>query len=484
MRAVIADNHSTNVNAFSRLLDSYGATPTPNAIIHPTQPSRRIYLFYDSVHLLKNIRNNLLNARRFIFPPFQFEGFSDPINVPGGEITWKLFHDVFEFDIALPGQLKKAPKLSNNTLHPGDNKQNVTLALNIFDHSTAVAITEYFPGRQDAAEFLKLINIWWTISNSKNRYNNSFRVGNAVVEGDKKPLFLRSFADWIEQWQALQCSRTQRYTLTAQTSHALVTTLRCTASLTEDLLSEGYMYVMTGRFQTDPLERRFSRYRQMSGGRFLVSLREVNTSEKIAAISSLLKESIDFWKFPVLKDTDTATMTSNFKAQLDTVSEDMDDCVLDKDAEQVAAVIAGYAAKKMIERNKCEDCKQLCKASEEEKHQPENGYLNNLSRGGLFVPSFGLRKYVSKCFAIIDVCHDIIIHSPLSERAAAELSLDRNDLPKPFLCSKHSTQIWLFNRIVANVYFNNERKRLSGTKRKDEVRAFKQRQVKKRKLDF
>ena len=34
-------------------------------------------------------------------------------------------------------------------------------------------------------------------------------------------------------------------------------------------------------------------------------------------------------------------MTSNFKAQLDTVSEDMDDCVLDKDGEQVAAVIAG-----------------------------------------------------------------------------------------------------------------------------------------------
>ena len=118
------------------------------------------------------------------------------------------------------------------------------------------------------------------------------------------------------------------------------------------------------------------------------------------------------------------------------------------------------------------------------KTSTENGYLNNLSRGGLFVPSFGLRKYVSKCFAIIDVCHDIIIHSPLSERAAAELSLDRNDLPNPFLCSKHSTQIWLFNRIVANVYFNNERKRLSGTKRKDEVRAFKQRQVKKRKLDF
>ena len=87
----------------------------------------------------------------------------------------------------------------------------------------------------------------------------------------------------------LQCFRTQRYTLTAQTSHALVTTLRCTASLIEDLLNEGYEYVLTARFQTDPLESNVSRYRQMSGGRFLVSLREVNTSEEIAAIASLLK---------------------------------------------------------------------------------------------------------------------------------------------------------------------------------------------------
>ena len=404
MRAVIADNHSTNVNAFSRLLDIYGDQATPNIITHPSQSSR-IYLFYDSVHLLKNIRNNLLNARRFIFPPFQFEGFFDSINVPGGEITWKLFHDVVESDMSLPGQLRKAPKLSNETLHPGNNKQNVALALNVFDRSTAVAITEYFPNRKDAAEFLKLINIWWTISNSKNRFNNNFRIGNAVVEGDQKPRFLRAFADWIELWQASQCSRTQRYTLTAQTSHALVTTLRCTASLIEDLLNEGYEYVLTSRFQTDPLESRFSRYRQMSGGRFLVSLREVNTSEKIAAIASLLKESIDFWKFPIKPDHGDAIMTANFKNQLDTISDDIDACVLDRDGEQVAAVIAGYAARKLIQRNKCDDCKQLCQASDDEKHQQENEYLNNLSRGGLFVPSFALRKYVSKCFAIIDVCH-------------------------------------------------------------------------------
>ena len=72
----------------------------------------------------------------------------------------------------------------------------------------------------------------------------------------------------------------EQFTLTENTSSALKRTLRYTASLIEDLLSEGYEYVLTSRFQSDPLERRFSQYRQMSGGRFLVGLREVNSSGK------------------------------------------------------------------------------------------------------------------------------------------------------------------------------------------------------------
>ena len=50
------------------------------------------------------------------------------------------------------------------------------------------------------------------------------------------------------------------------------------------------------RLQSDPIERRFSAYRQMSGDRFLVGLREVMNSEKIMLMKSLLKENICFWK--------------------------------------------------------------------------------------------------------------------------------------------------------------------------------------------
>ena len=47
-----------------------------------------IYLFYDSVHIIKNIRNNLLNRKILIFSPFSFESLKDfPAEVNGGEIT-------------------------------------------------------------------------------------------------------------------------------------------------------------------------------------------------------------------------------------------------------------------------------------------------------------------------------------------------------------------------------------------------------------
>ena len=294
VRAVICDNHSTNVSAFSLLLKKYGIKDSPDAIKHPSRKDGKIYLFYDSVHLLKNIRNNLLNARRFDFPSFTFHEFYDDIDVPAGKITWKLLHDVYDRDQLLEAYLRKAPMLSYRSLHPGDNKQSVPLALNIFDRSTAVGISEYYPESKDASEFIKLVNIWWTISNSKKEFNTNFRLGNAAVLGDHKPEFLRALADWVEKWQHLESSKSKPFTLTPHTAQALITTLRCTASLIEDLLREGFSYVLTSRFQTDPLERRFSRYRQMSGGRFLIGLRELECSERIISISSLIKEGVDF----------------------------------------------------------------------------------------------------------------------------------------------------------------------------------------------
>ena len=75
--------------------------------IHQTFQLLCYYLCYastfDTVHLIKNVRNNLLNHKRFLFSSFTFNGFKDSINVTDGELKWKMLHDDFERDAQLDG---------------------------------------------------------------------------------------------------------------------------------------------------------------------------------------------------------------------------------------------------------------------------------------------------------------------------------------------------------------------------------------------
>ena len=143
----------------------------------------------------------MLNNKWFLSPSFKFDNFFDKIDVTGGEIALKLLHEVHEKDEKLSANLRKAPKLTLQVLHPGSCKQLVLpVALAIFHETTYAAIRSYFPDQIDAAEYLKLINTWWIISNSEDQYNFSNNLGNAATHKDCKPQLLRSMDNWLEQW--------------------------------------------------------------------------------------------------------------------------------------------------------------------------------------------------------------------------------------------------------------------------------------------
>lgn len=116
---------------------------------------------------------------------------------------------------------------------------------------------------------------------------------DGAAEDDNKLLLLRAEANWFERWQALQGRNSQMFTLTKQTCSALVKTLWGTASFIKYLLSRNHEYVLTSRFQAEPLELRFPKYRQISSSRFLIGLREVELWERVLLKTSLLKESFD-----------------------------------------------------------------------------------------------------------------------------------------------------------------------------------------------
>ena len=209
------------------------------------------------------------------------------------------FYDVYKKDSELQANLRKAPKLTYGAIHPGNNKQSVPLALAIFGESTTAAIKCYFPEKSDAACLLSAFPKLFVICNAKTQYNTSNMLGNTAVCNDNKPEFLLSFATCIEQW--LTCPN---FSLTKLTSYALTTTLKATSCLLSELLKEEYKYVLATHLQSDPLERHFSKYRQMSGERFLVRLREVTNSENFLKISSFVKENINFWQEDIFINND------------------------------------------------------------------------------------------------------------------------------------------------------------------------------------
>ena len=71
VRAVVSDNHSTNIISDRHLKGIYPCTLHYNAITNPFNPEKHIYLIYDTVHLIKNIRNNLLATKCFQIPELE-----------------------------------------------------------------------------------------------------------------------------------------------------------------------------------------------------------------------------------------------------------------------------------------------------------------------------------------------------------------------------------------------------------------------------
>lgn len=100
----------------------------------------------------------------------------------------------------------------------------------------------------------------FAICNTKQCFNLSKKLGNAAVQEDHKPEFLLLIAHWVNTW-----SKCPSLILTKKMSHALMTTLRGVANLINDLQSKIYDYILTSKFQSDPIEHHFSKYRQVSG---------------------------------------------------------------------------------------------------------------------------------------------------------------------------------------------------------------------------
>ena len=248
--------------------------------------------------------------------------------------------------------------------------------------------------------------------------------------------------------------------------------------LIDELLNDGHDYILTARLQSDPIERRFSQYCQMSGGRFLVSLKEVRNTERILSCHSQIKNYVNFWKEvlqqPEINEDESYEMIDEMLCDR---IEEISESVLDDDSSELATAISGYIAKKLLKRSKCKDYEKRLTVHDQDLQNNQN--LTLLSRGGLLVPPKDLAEFVRSCFAVsYFVEGDILSIGQVTRYAMYVLKYHG---PKcEFCCQYHlGWGIKFASKIVVNVYFNNKQKQAKDCVCKDSVESFKTRQRRK-----
>ena len=155
---------------------------------------------------------------------------------------------------------------------------------------------------------------------------------------------------------------------------------------------------------------------------------------------------------------------------------DLLDASLSSDSLEVAHLIAGYFAKTLLTRFKCDHCiSSMTNSGASTEYSFKNKYFDTLNRGGLTVPSTALSDFVSSSFVILDYAKYHIENNLV--RHTAELLLKKYAPKSIFACDQHSEEGFkLASRTVVYIFCNNKQKICRDDVRKDAVKSFQKRQ--------
>lgn len=408
--AVVTDNNAVNSKAMSKF-----SSPPELKIqyCNPASPDKPLFYLIDSVHLFKCVRNNWLNQktndREFVFP--DFDDFSKE-NVA----SFKTIRDLFEIE---GGKLLKyGYGLTVKALWPTSfERQNVKFVCQLFNDNIANSVLvlgeKYnLVSYVSTAQFLKIITTWWHIVNVKTpfkgvRYNNKFQEPLTDKSDDERKAFLIKFVDWLEHWHGLGLNYGK---LSKQTHTALLHTTRCLLKLVEFCSQElKWSYLLPGKFQTDPLEARFGQYRQLAGGQYHISVRQIFEIEKKIRILSTIELPIsdgrkivvnDFVEDEIIMDHDYCATASSqtFTGELNVTQSDLDSTCSDV---SILTYIGGYCCHSLMKKLNCECCAEFLLLNDINLRCDHHNLIDSLDRGGLKYPTEVAVNLVTYTYVIV-----------------------------------------------------------------------------------
>ncbi|QQP55381.1 Uncharacterized protein FKW44_008537, partial [Caligus rogercresseyi] len=170
--AVVSDMAPSNVG----LRNSLGVTKDSPYFWNPYDTSKKIYMFHDVPHLIKLLRNHLLD-RGYYLPD-------------GSTITKKDFQNLMEKDSKSSHKIKEIHLECQSS-----QRQRVCLATQLLSHTTASALKYIFPNKTSQSDFIDTVDSWFDTFNSRRRFDSSiyssgfgtnFQEQNEVLQKMKK----------------------------------------------------------------------------------------------------------------------------------------------------------------------------------------------------------------------------------------------------------------------------------------------------------
>ncbi|KAH6930703.1 hypothetical protein HPB50_017354 [Hyalomma asiaticum] len=238
------------------------------------------------------------------------------------------------------------------------------------------------------ADFIRVILRWWSIVNVKTpnkgyHHRNVYEEPMADHTDDPKARFLSAFITWLDVWEFY---RHDTGVLTQETLSALRLSAQSLLALVKYCVSElHFKYVLLGKVQTDPLESRFGQYRQMAGGQYHISVRQLcETEGRIRLQNALPRMSSDDLKgIEEVHVTDVGT----------SCSVEVHDADLDQLRAQMPVIgyVGGYCAHAAIKVLKCKSCQGhlVITANEAETEEDSHSLITKLDRGGAAIGAAG-----------------------------------------------------------------------------------------------
>lgn len=458
---IITDNNYINKKSVSK----FSSPPEIKiAYPHPCDINRSLFFIIDPVHIIKCIRNNWINQKnsdRCMFYPDIIACFSN-IEFPqqlqfhqrtsSPNLKTASFSDLKKLYEAENNDIVKyAHSLTAKSLAPNNlERQNVQLALNIFNINVAIALRQTgerfnilnFEGTSD---FIHIITCWWDIMNVKTKFKgqhklNSFQ--NPISKThDTQLQFLKCFLTWLQKWEQAS-SDSGRFT--KETQFALKQTTQAIMEISQYCIEElKFQFVLTGKFQTDSLEDRFGRYRQLAGSQYNISVTQIFETELKLRLQSTLPLSLKSNAYGnVVVDNPIKENETDLNEEIESFNKELIVTVCEADLSNlknmvpIITYIAGYCIYSIIKSINCLPCKNELTIDDEVHFENSYTLIKNLDRGGL--------KYPSEPVITIVMYNYVVVSKLLS-----------SDFEKNFL--KESKHRAVASEITINALYSSEK---------------------------